>query len=123
MTFAHRGWRLALALGVLVTAGVSATVLASPLDVSIIDKLKEPDPKIAAPRTVSALHYVLPLVRTDLKMADEAHQDFVRLLARSSESISCSRGLVPASRSPMFGSGILSPFPPAGAARRPACSI
>ena len=42
MTFAHRGWRLALALGVLVTAGVSATVLASPLDVSIIDKSFQP---------------------------------------------------------------------------------
>jgi plastocyanin len=42
MTFVHGPWRIALALGVLFTAGVAGSVLASPLDVSIVDKTFEP---------------------------------------------------------------------------------
>jgi plastocyanin len=42
MTFVQRTWRIALALGVLLTASVAATVLASPLDVSIVDKTFQP---------------------------------------------------------------------------------
>lgn len=42
MTFVHRPWRIALALGVLLAAGAAVTVLASPLDVSIVDKTFEP---------------------------------------------------------------------------------
>ena len=42
MTFVHRPWRIALALGVLLTAGVAGSVLAGPLDVSVVDKTFEP---------------------------------------------------------------------------------
>ncbi|TME08719.1 MAG: hypothetical protein E6I65_12380 [Chloroflexi bacterium] len=42
MTFVHRAMRLALALGMLLTAAVSVAVLASPLDVSIVDKSFQP---------------------------------------------------------------------------------
>jgi len=43
MTFVHRIWRPAVALGLLfVAAGVAVPVLASPLDVSIVDKTFQP---------------------------------------------------------------------------------
>jgi plastocyanin len=42
MTFVHRPWRMALALGVLLSSAVVVTVLASPLDVSIVDKTFQP---------------------------------------------------------------------------------
>ena len=43
MTFVHRIWRPAVALGLLlVAAGVAMPVLASPLDVSIVDKTFQP---------------------------------------------------------------------------------
>lgn len=42
MTFVHRAWRHALALGVLLVAAITVPVLASPLDVSIVDKSFQP---------------------------------------------------------------------------------